>query len=261
MIINHFKPKIKAAIIDMDGVLWKSDQAICDLSALFNKFLQNTIDVILATNNAMSTVQQYVGKLASLGIDLESRQIITSGMAAGYLIEQHFPNGGPVYIIGEQALIDTLKEYGFYQGDTNPIAVVGASDRTITYEKLKDASLLIRKGKPFYYTNPDKTYPTPEGLAPGAGSTLAFLEAASGKKAIIAGKPEPFLFQLAMKRLKTKPEETLVIGDRLETDILGGNRAGCKTALVLTGVATKEEGEKYTPKPDIIIEDIDHLFK
>ena len=260
MVLTKIKPDIKAVIIDMDGVLWKADQAICNLPDLFDNFSTHNIKVLLATNNAMSTVQQYVQKLAIFGASLEPWQILTSGMAVAHLMQQRFPAGGPVYIVGEQAMIDTLKEYGFYHNSKESIAVVGAADRTFNYEKLKDAALLLRKGLPFFYTNADPTYPTPEGLAPGAGSILAAIKAATDVQPIVAGKPEPYLFQFAMERLNTIPENTLVIGDRLETDILGGHRAGCKTALVLSGVATQEDAQNYSPKPDIIIDDITFLF-
>jgi 4-nitrophenyl phosphatase len=121
--------------------------------------------------------------------------------------------------------------------------------------------LLIRRGIPFFFTNPDRTFPTPEGIIPGAGAILAALETATDVSPIIAGKPGTTLFDFALERLGTLPQETLVVGDRLETDILGGQRAGCKTALVLSGIATQEEANAWQPYPDLVINELSDLLK
>jgi 4-nitrophenyl phosphatase len=125
-------------------------------------------------------------------------------------------------------------------------------DRGISFEKLKRATLLIRSGVPFYATNPDRTYPTPEGLIPGAGSIIGSLEIATDITPIIAGKPNPTLYEFALERLGTTPAQTLVVGDRLETDIIGGQKLGCPTALVLSGIATREEADAHQPRVDFI---------
>lgn len=133
-------------------------------------------------------------------------------------------------------------------------------DRKISFEKMRRATLLVRSGVPFYGTNPDRTFPTPEGLIPGAGSILGALEIATDVTPIIAGKPNPTLYEFALERLGTKPVETLAVGDRLETDILGGQRLGCPTALVLSGIATREEANSYTPAIDFIVPDLSDLL-
>ena len=120
---------------------------------------------------------------------------------------------------------------------------------------------MIQKGLPFYFTNPDPTYPTSEGIVPGAGTVLAALEAASGVKAKLAGKPLPFLFEVAMERMKLNTDEVFVVGDRLNTDILGGSNAGCKTIFVLTGINTREDLTNWEPKPDVILDNIKDLFE
>lgn len=120
-------------------------------------------------------------------------------------------------------------------------------DHAASYEKLAQAALLIRSGKPYLGTNPDRTFPTPRGLEPGAGSFLAFLETATSVHPMIIGKPEPYLYCFAMQRLGLMPEEILAVGDRLDTDILGGHQAGCLTALVLSGVTSKAEAARYQP--------------
>ena len=125
---------------------------------------------------------------------------------------------------------------------------------------IKETSLVIQRGIPFYYTNPDRTYPSPEGKVPGAGTLLAALESASGVNAKIAGKPQPYLFEVSMKRMESLPEETAVIGDRLSTDILGGYNAGCVTIFVLSGINSMEDLGNWEIQPDLIIENIKDLF-
>jgi 4-nitrophenyl phosphatase len=258
--LKNIIPFPKSAILDMDGVLWRSDIPLCDLPLLFKNFNKANIRVAMASNNASSTTDQFLSKFQIMGVTLEPWQIISSSMAIGFLLKQNFPNGGPIFILGSPALIVTLKKEGFYHSEDEPIAVVAGMDRELTYEKLRRASNWVRQGLPFYGTNPDLTYPTPDGFAPGAGACIAAVEAASGKKAIMAGKPNPYLFDVAMQRLGSPPEKTLVIGDRLETDILGGHRAGCKTILVLTGVSQKEDLISWEPQPDLIIDNIMDLF-
>ena len=213
----------------------------------------------MVTNNAGRSTQQYVGKLGGFGVEVDESQVVSSAVATARYLEDRFPDGGEMFIIGEQSLVDLLMQHGFRQGSSEPLAVVVGLDRGINYEKLTKATLLLRRGTPFIGTNPDKSFPIPEGLAPGAGAILAALEAASGLEPTIIGKPNPQIFSLTLKRLGTKPEETLVIGDRLETDILGAQKVGCRTALVLSGVSTVEEAESWDPAPDFIREDLGEL--
>ena len=144
----------------------------------------------------------------------------------------------------------------FYFCDKDVIAVLDGMDRNLTFSKLCEATLLIRSGSFFVGTNSDPTFPTPTGLIPGVGAILKALEVASGKTPIVVGKPEPEMYQLAMKTMRTTPETTLVIGDRLETDILGAQRLGCKTALVLSGVSTLDDVGVWNPKPDWILDNL-----
>lgn len=257
--------KIKALILDMDGVLWRGGEALGDLPAIFEKIASRGLKVVLATNNSTRTPRAHFDKLASFGVQLSPDQIITSSMAVGALLRDHFPQGGSVYAVGMEGVFDALEKAGFrtYRDGEHPAkvdAVVAGMDQAFTYEKVANAARLIRKDAPFYATNPDKTFPTPQGLMPGAGTLLAAIEAASDVAPIVAGKPKAYLFQLAMRRMGVMPGETLMIGDRLETDILGGQNAGCKTALVLSGVSTREEGEAWQPKVDLIAENLSEII-
>jgi 4-nitrophenyl phosphatase len=252
---------IKALILDMDGVLWKDDTPIGDLPAIFAHIRERGLKVTLATNNATRTIDEYLAKLASFNVTLEPWQIISSAIAAADMLGKRFPDGGAVFIVGENGIQRALEERGFKvisdpTDKTVPVAVVSSFDRSVTYQKLSRATLHIRTGVPFYGTNPDKTFPTPEGLVPGAGAILASIEAATSVAPIIIGKPKPTMMYMALERLGTQPKETLVIGDRLETDIAAGQAAGCKTALMLSGVTNREQAEAWQPVPDLIVEDL-----
>ncbi len=258
--------EIKALILDMDGVLWREEQSIGELPAVFARIAECGLQVTLATNNSTKTPQKHLAKLAAFGVDLDLSQVTTSSMAAAALLQKNFPQGGDVYIVGMEGALQAVKEAGFrvFYGDAlpeKPVAVLVGMDWTINYSKLANASLFIQRGAPFFATNPDKTYPTPRGLMPGAGTLLAAIETASGAAPIIAGKPQPYLFELAMRRMNVTPAETLVVGDRLETDILGGQNAGCRTALVLSGVTTRSEGMAWKPQADWIVDSLSDLFR
>ena len=258
-------PNIKALILDMDGVLWRDSTPIGDLPAIFARISERGLKVALATNNATRTTDEHLEKIAGFGVKLEPWQIISSAATAANVLGKRFPNGGAVFIVGENGIQRALDEHGFQpivdpDDKTIPMAVVSSFDRAVTYQKLSRATLHIRAGVPFYGTNPDKTFPTPEGLVPGAGAILASIEAATDVKPIIIGKPEPAMIYMALEKLGTLPEETLVVGDRLETDIAAGQAAGCKTALVLSGVSTHEQAEKWEPAPDFIFDDLSNLL-
>ena len=255
---------IKALIIDMDGVVWKADQAIGDLAATFKRIRERGLKFVFATNNSTKTSEQYVKRLAQFGVDVEPWQVITSSQAAAHAVAQKFPSGTKVFIVGEDGLRVPLEEKGFeiVSIDNAPEAqvVVMGIDRDVNFAKLSEATLLVRNGIPFYATNADKTFPTPRGEIPGAGAWLSVITTATNVEPIIAGKPYPFLMELSLEKLGVKKEEALVVGDRLETDIAAGQGAGIPCALVLSGVSTKEEADKWEPKIDIIADDLASLI-
>jgi len=133
-------------------------------------------------------------------------------------------------------------------------------DRGIDFAKMLEVTLLVRRGVPFYGTNPDRTFPTPRGEIPGAGAWISVVTTATDIEPIYAGKPYPYMMELSLEILGTKKEETLVVGDRLETDIAAGQTVQCPTALVLSGVATREQADAWKPKMDIIVEDLSTLI-
>lgn len=253
--------KIKALILDMDGVLWRGSQLLGDLPAIFEKIKHKGLGVILASNNSTKSPSAYVEKIRSLGVNIESWQLINSAAATAEYLSQKYPQGGPVYVVGESGLVETLAAKGFEISEEKALAVIAGLDRKIDYRKIDIAANLITKGAIFIGSNPDRTIPTPTGFSPGAGTMLAAIEAASYAKPTIIGKPEPAIFEMAMQRLGTKPTETLMVGDRLETDITGAQNIGCRTALVLSGVSTREEGQAWQPKIDFIVDDLSTLLE
>ena len=254
-------PGLKALILDMDGVIWRGDQPLGDLPMIFAEINRRGYRTILATNNATLSDDQYLVKLRKFGVELEEWQIISSPDVAADFLKKRYPAGGPVFVVGEIGMISTLAKYGFYQSNQNVLAVVAGLDRQINYDKLARATLLIRSGAMFIGTNADPTLPMPEGLLPGAGSILAALEAATGIKSVVVGKPEPEIYLLALERLKTNPADTLIIGDRLDTDITGAQKLGCHTALLLSGVTGEAAAKAWRPVPDIIAPDITSLLE
>jgi HAD superfamily hydrolase (TIGR01450 family) len=249
-------PEIKAVLLDMDGVLWQDNTPLVDLPFVFARFEELGLEVRLLTNNQMKTPEQFSEKLAGFNVNFPPDKIINSAMGVVFLLKKQFPKPGPVYIIGENGTFTALKDEGYYFSETNPIAVVVGFDRNITFEKFVKATKFIRSGVPFFGTNPDFTFPTPDGLIPGSGSFIAFVQASTSQEPIIAGKPSPYLFDMCFDELGFSPQQTIGIGDRLETDILGAQRAGCRTGLVLSGVATIEDAMRWSPQPDLIARDL-----
>ncbi|MBE3040586.1 MAG: HAD-IIA family hydrolase [Chloroflexi bacterium] len=266
---------IKSLILDMDGVLWKADAPIGDLPAIFARLRERGLKVAFATNNGTRTPDQYVDRLAGFGVKVEPRQVVTSALVLAELLMRRLaltPGSSPdvwergegvrakVFAIGGEGVMTALREKGFtllsVEEAEKAKAVVVGIDRQINFQKMVEAALLVRRGVPFYATNPDKTFPTPRGEIPGAGAWISVIVTATGIEPIYAGKPAPYLLELARERLGTAKEETLVVGDRLETDIAGGQVAGYPVAVVLSGVSTRQQAEAWRPVVDVIAEDL-----
>jgi len=255
---------IKALIIDMDGVVWKADSPIGDLASTFRRIRERGLKFVFATNNSTKTSEKYVERLAQFGVDVETWQVITSSQAAAHAVAQKFPSGTRVFMIGEDGIQNALEEKGFEIVSTEnapsaEVFVMGI-DRGINFDKVSEATLLVRKGIPFYATNTDKTFPTPRGEIPGSGAWISIITTATGIEPIVAGKPYPFLMELSLEKLGVNKEEALVVGDRLETDIAAGQGAGIPCALVLSGVSTKQDADIWEPKIDLIADDLASLI-
>jgi 4-nitrophenyl phosphatase len=250
---------IKHLIIDMDGVLWRGAQVIPGAPEFIRFLRERGIAFVLATNNSTRTVEEYVAKLAGFGMEVAPHEIVTSAVAtADYLATLAAPST-PVYVVGGKGLSETLAQKGFVLDGNRAQYVVAGQDLDLTFDKLRRATLLIRAGARLIGSNPDKTFPSEEGIIPGAGAILAALEAATETVPVIVGKPEPIMFEQAMKRIGGTRADTAMLGDRLETDIWGGQRAGLKTILVLSGVTTPEDLADSEYQPTWVFRDVDEL--
>ncbi len=259
---------INALIIDMDGVLWQGNQAIAGLVEFFALLRKLKLPFILATNNARLTQSQYVTKLAQMGVTVSKAEILTSSMATALYLAKHYPPASTkVFVIGEDGAIEPLTELGFTLTDledvktaNNPNAgadiVVCGLDKTLSWNKLATATLNIRAGAKFIGTNGDVTLPTELGITHGNGAILAALEAATEVKPTCIGKPEPIMYQQAIALLGTKADETIAIGDRLNTDILGAVNANMRSLMVLTGISTIAELATLDYAPTWIMDDL-----
>ena len=260
---------IRALIIDMDGVLWHGTQPIPGLTDFFQALRELEIRFILATNNASLTPEQYVTKLAKMGVTVAKNQILTSGIATALYLSEHVNAAETrVFVVGEDGAIQPLIERGFtltglyeVNNSNDPSkkgadVVVCGKDETLTWAKLATATLNIRAGAKFIGTNADTTLPTEHGLTHGNGAILAALEVATGVTPVIIGKPEPIIYQQALTLLGVEPDETVAIGDRLETDILGAVRTGIRSIMVLTGVSTEDDLKAENYQPTWIMPDI-----
>lgn len=258
-------PQTKALILDMDGVLWKGDAPIGDLPSIFGRIADLGLKVVFATNNGTRSPQQYVERMDGYGVAIEAWQVVTSSLGVAHILGQKFPQGGPLFAVGERGLFEALREKNFdllsVDEAPNAQALVMGIDRQITFEKMREATLLVRAGKPFYATNPDKTFPTPRGEIPGAGAWISVVVTATDVQPICAGKPYPYMIELALERLGLPKEQALVVGDRLETDIAAGQALGCPSALVLSGVSTREQADAWNPRLNLIAESLEALVR
>ncbi|MFP3895899.1 MAG: HAD-IIA family hydrolase [Anaerolineales bacterium] len=252
---------IRNLLIDMDGVLYRGKTPLPGSGELIEFLKKENIDYLLVTNNSTSTPAQFVARLEEMGVHVSEESIVTSGVATAKYLRARSPNGTRVNVVGEEALIKELQKRGFVMAGRDADYVVCGWDRGINFEKLKIACLAIRDGATFVGTNPDKTYPLENDIIPGAGSILAALVAATDVEPIVVGKPEPIMFEQSLDMLGAKQQETAILGDRVETDLLGGYRAGIATMMVLTGISEKREAEEHQVPVDFVFDDLPSLIQ
>lgn len=268
-------------------MVWRGSKTLSGAVVLFNDLRRLGKAVAFATNNSSKTPAQYVERLRSIGIaEVEERDIVTSGVVTAAFLKANYPTGTSVHVLGSPALKELIADAGLElvddlgpegsQAQAEPAAsglgrsekrkadvVVASIDRDLSYTKLASAASAILAGADFIGTNGDPNLPTENGLLPGSGSIIAALEVATGRRAKLMGKPAAPLFEHALRVLGSSPERTLMIGDRLDTDILGARRASLRTALVLTGstsaAALDEALANATARPDIVCRDLGEL--
>jgi len=252
--------QIRNLLVDMDGVLYRGHTALPGAADLIRFLQQRGLGYLLVTNNSTLTAAQFRARLLGMGMDVPEDQIFPSSVATAQYLAVHAPAGSRVFVVGEQALVDALEARGFVIGGRESAYVVAGWDRTLTYDKLVTATLAIRDGATYVGTNPDKTYPLERDIVPGAGSIQAAITAATDVEPFVVGKPGTQLLLQALARLGGRPEDTAILGDRLDTDILGGQRAGIHTILVLTGISSRAEALVSETPPDLIFEDLPEML-
>jgi 4-nitrophenyl phosphatase len=246
----------------MDGVLYRGSHPLPGVSELLAAIERRGGGYMLATNNSMSSPKQYAERLAKMGITVPQDRIQTAGTATRDYLRQRFPPSSPVYVVGMPALAEQIYDVGGFlpaqpaENVPNTAAVVVGLDQLFTYEKLKLASFAIRAGAAFVATNADATLPTETGFWPGAGTIVAAISTATGVAPVVIGKPSPEVLIQSAYDLRVPPEAAVMIGDRLDTDILAGNRAGMLTVLVETGVNKAADVPTSEAKPEFIVENL-----
>ncbi len=250
----------QAFVFDMDGVLYRGGDVLPGVVDLLNALEIRQRPYMLATNNSMATPSDYQAKLEAMGIEVPAERVLTAGTATRDYLRESLPENAAIFAVGMPALREQLfSQTGFrpvQYGEEQPDAVVVGLDLAFTYDKLKSATQAIRNGALFVATNADATLPTENGLVPGAGSIVAAIATASGREPTIIGKPSPQILEKAAQHMGAHPRNVVMIGDRLDTDILAGHRAGMLTLLVLTGVSTREEIAESPVLPDLVFTDL-----
>ncbi len=254
--------RVRGIAFDMDGVLYRGEQPLPAAAELVAELEKRGIGFVMVTNNATKTPEEYAAKLARMGMTVPAERIVTSAIATRDWMRQRYEPGTTVYVLGMAALQQAIYDGGYFvPAGRDAQIVVNGADFTLTYEKLKIATLAIRAGAGWIATNPDRTFPSEEGLIPGSGAIVAALQAATDRAPIVIGKPEPAMVLRAADLLGVPPDQLLVVGDRLDTDILAGQRAGSFTALVLTGVSTLTDVRTSAVQPDIVLDDLHVLLE
>ncbi len=253
--------QIRHLIVDMDGVLYRGNAPLPGVGEWLDFLRAQGIGFLLATNNSSRTPQQYVDKLATMGVQITPGEVLTSAQATAAYLQTVLPTGAAVYAIGMDGLHTALAGAGFVEREADVQAVVVGMDVDFTLRKAATATLLIRAGVPFIGTNPDRTFPSERGILPGNGALLALIEAATDVQPTIIGKPEPALYREALRRLGASASSTAVVGDRLETDILGAQRLEMSTLLVLSGVTDRALLNSSEIQPDLVFEGVAQLHR
>lgn len=248
--------KYKGYLIDLDGTMYKGSERIEAASDFVKRLREKEIPYLFVTNNSTRTPAQVAKKLQEFDIPAEEDLVFTTSQAtANYIYDMK--KDASVYVIGEEGLHTALKERNFQSAGENADFVIVGLDREITYEKLAVACLAVRNGAVFISTNADIALPTERGFMPGNGSITSVVSVSTQTKPIFIGKPESIIMEQALKVLGTDKEETLMVGDYYDTDILAGMNAGMDTLLVHTGVTTKEMLTGYKRQPTYTVDTLD----
>lgn len=248
----------KGFLIDMDGVIYRSSQLIPGAAEFIKMLVRWDIPFLFLTNNSQRTRHDVATKLVRMGMPVEKEHIFTCAMATARHLAQQNPRG-TAYVIGEGGLLNALHECDYAIVDKSPDYVVVGEGRTLSFEMLENAVQMVLDGAKLIATNLDPNCPTQHGTRPGCGAIVKLIEEASGVGAFSVGKPSPVMMRMARKELGMATSETIMIGDTMETDILGGVQMGYRTVLVLTGTTSRDDLANYAYQPDEVIDSVANL--
>ncbi len=247
-------------IMDMDGVIYHGNRLLPGATDFVKWLNDHGKSFLFLTNSSERTPRELQEKLKRLGLDVDETHFYTSALATAEFLSRQKP-GCSAYVIGEAGLYNALYERGITMNDTNPDYVVVGETRTYSYERIEKAGLLVQKGAKLIGCNPDLTGPTEVGIVPATGALIAPIELSTGVKPYFPGKPNPIMMRHAVKRIGMKSMDTLIIGDRMDTDILAGVEAAVDTALVLSGVTALEDVARFAYQPDMIFRGLDEIVE
>jgi NagD protein len=250
--------EIKSWLSDMDGVLVHEEHAIPGASDFIKRLVKADIPFLVLTNNSIYTQRDLALRLRQSGLDVPEERIWTSALATAHFLRDQRP-GGSAFVIGEAGLTTALHEAGYTMTEREPDFVILGETRTYSFERITSAIRLIDNGARFIATNPDPTGPSRDGALPATGSVAALIERATGKSPYYVGKPNPLMMRSALNAIDAHSESTAMIGDRMDTDIVAGLEAGLHTVLVMTGVTTVEQADRFPFRPSRIVDSIADL--
>jgi NagD protein len=245
-------------LTDMDGVLVHEEQALPGAAEFIAALQEHGRRFLVLTNNSIYTARDLRARLLRSGIDLPEESIWTSALATAQFLGEQMP-GGSAYVIGEAGMTSALHEVGFVMTERDPDYVVLGETRTYSFEAITRAIRLIERGARFIATNPDVTGPSPEGSLPATGSVAAMIRQATGVKPYFVGKPNPLMMRSALNRIDAHSETTVMVGDRMDTDVVSGLEAGLRTILVMTGSTRVGQVERFPYRPTHIVESVADL--
>ncbi len=245
-------------LIDMDGVLYRGSEPIPGSIEFISRLLEWNAPFMFVTNNSQRTRRDVAFRLQRMNINVGAEHVFTCAMATARFLAQQMPLGS-AYVIGEGGILNALHQNGYAIVDHDPDYVVVGEGRTISFEAIEAAVRMVMNGARLIATNPDPNCPTADGMRPGCGAIVAMLETATGVNAFSVGKPSPVIMRMARKELGLATGETWMIGDTMETDILGGVQMGYRTILTLTGGTKREDVARFAYQPDLIVESLAEL--
>jgi len=252
--------EIRSWLMDMDGVLVREQNAIPGAQEFLARLRELGLPFLVLTNNSMYTRRDLAARLARTGLDVPEASIWTSALATAQFLEDQRPDG-TAFVVGESGLTTALHEVGYTMSEREPDYVVLGETRTYSFERITEAIRLVAAGSRFIATNPDNVGPTPDGPLPATGSVAALISRATGVDPYYVGKPNPLMMRSALNAIEAHSETTAMIGDRMDTDIVSGLEAGLETILVLTGVTTPGEAERYSYRPSRIVNSVADLVE